>query len=139
MITLDLNATYADYVPYAMTNEQLTKKAIVNTIAHATAITEGDLSVTFTEYITGNIVQIIGNVVSSTNKDASSQTGISLGTILAHKPLAYTVGNINSSLSSSDRKPICSITMTNTGRMQVDGQMVANRSFPFTITYIFND
>jgi len=137
-----LSKLLPDYsTPGVMTNSELTDKATAKTIAHATAITEGDLSVVFSEYIIGNVEQIVGQITSSVDKDASTISQVSLIAHLAHVPsLPYeVVGSINSSLSASERKPICNITIGNSAKLSVRGQMIANRSYDFTITFVFAD
>lgn len=125
------------YVPYAMTNRELTEKVQVQTITHAESSSGDNVSVSFTEDIVGNVAQIRGFVVSSVDKDASSQSNISLDSVIAHKPIGKIVGCINSSLSTSDRKPICGITLDGNGSIQISGQMVANRGYDFSFIYVF--
>lgn len=125
------------YAPFAMTNKELTEKATVQTITHAEAVTGDNVSVTFTEDIIGNVEQIRGSVISSEDKAAGSQCVIALGSVIAHKPIGKVVGCISSSVSASDRKPINNITIDGNGSIQINGQMVANRSYDFSFIYVF--
>ena len=79
MITTDLNATYDDYQPYAMTNRQLTEYATTEDFTS---------KVTFTDTATISVFKKVGNIITFSFR-GSSRTAIVVNDTLFTLPTGY--------------------------------------------------
>ena len=110
----------------------------IQTVTHNDPYTQGDWTVSYTEYYIGNIGFITGTIVSSSDVAAGELVTLNTDQVISHYPVADACGSLFSSKSSSDRKPIANIRLGSNGKIVVAGEFAAGRSNNFSVMFIFS-